>query len=111
MTSLRPAAGPSVVSTEPVAQIDAAGSRDNWDPILTAAGGELFFSVSGNQFPVGGLAGAWSSADGVIWEPIDLCADAYLGGVAEGPDTSVLSGTIVLEGAMSVIGLWARQDR
>ena len=95
------------ISWEPIAQIDGADTSLAWDPVLTAAGGELFFSGSGNVF-FDGMPGAWSSTDGISWELIELGADAYLGGVAEGPDSMVLTGTIVPATRLSTVGIWTR---
>jgi hypothetical protein len=92
---------------EPISQIDGASTSIAWDPVLTSAGGELFFSVSGHV-NFDGVPGAWSSADGITWEPIEMGADAYLGGVVEGPDSLVLTGTIVPESHLSTIGIWMR---
>ena len=77
-----------------------------YDPVLQEVGGRLYFSFAGG----GGFAstfGAWSSADGVSWEPLDLGADVRLGGVAVGSGTLVLTGTERTPQG-SLAGIWAR---
>ncbi|MDQ2934692.1 MAG: hypothetical protein M3R49_06875 [Chloroflexota bacterium] len=98
------------IAWKPLTQIDRVGSTMVWDPILGAANGRLFFSASSSQFPPGNaVGGAWTSADGLTWEAIDLGGVAYPAGVAEGGGVVVLAGTVAAQDRRSsVAALWAK---
>jgi len=57
-----------------------------------------------------GTPGTWSSNDGTTWSPVDLGADAFLGGLAIGDGVLAVTGTIPGSGetTTSTGGIWIR---
>jgi hypothetical protein len=71
---------------------DVDPEASEFDPVFQAVGERLYVSVTGggNMYV---SSGAWSSADGADWEPLDLGGDVRLGGIATGNGTVVMVGT------------------
>lgn len=88
-------------------QITDTGPLEAFEPVFHAVDSLLHFSITGGGFPWT-VTGAWSSTGGATWEPLELGADVYLGGVAAGPETVVLTGSEP-NPTGSQAGIWVRQ--
>lgn len=75
--------------------------------MFTAPDDRLYFSTAGHgSFGGAGNPGIWTSTDAQSWEPLELGAPAYLGGVVTREGTVVLSVTHVPEDRGSEFGIW-----
>ena len=77
------------------------------NPVLASAGGQLFYSNTGTEVPVG-QPGGWTSADGETWTPVDLGPDGVLAGAYEDDEGLLLLGTLVISGDRADAAFWRR---
>lgn len=75
-------------------------------PVIPEVDGRLYFSTVGTGVaPGSGQAGIWTSTDGATWEPMEMGADAYLGGMTAHDGTAVAITTRVA-GNSSAAEIW-----
>jgi len=74
-------------------------------PILTSAGGRLYFSSTATGVPVG-QPGGWMSDDGVRWTPVDLGPDGVLAGAYEDDRGLILTGAVVVSDDRADAAFW-----
>jgi hypothetical protein len=75
------------------------------NPVLASAGGQLFYSNTGTEVPVG-QPGGWTSADGVTWAPVDLGADGVLAGAFHDDRGLLLVGSAVVSDDRADAAFW-----